>query len=91
MKLFQMLKISAVILSVTMIGASSYFLIKPISVQVAASAPITVEETCPQILVQCSDGKVKSCNGTSNGQGGCVYSESCLSCSGGDVPELPAY
>jgi len=50
----------------------------------AASVPIIVEATCPQILVECSNGRVRSCSGTSDGQGGCVYKESCLNCSGGE-------
>lgn len=50
----------------------------------AALAPVIVEATCPQILVECPGGKVKSCSGTSDGQGHCVYSESCMSCGGGE-------
>ena len=57
----------------------------------AAAAPIIVEATCPQIAVECANGKFKSCSGTSNGQGGCVYSESCLSCSGSEELEINAF
>jgi hypothetical protein len=46
----------------------------------AALAPIVAEASCPQIIVQCSNGSEHSCNGKSNGSGGCVYSESCLNC-----------
>ena len=38
----------------------------------AALAPVIVEATCPQILVECPGGKVKSCSGTSDGQDGKV-------------------
>lgn len=31
------------------------------------------------IMVQCGS-EVRSCPGTSNGSGGCVYSEKCLTC-----------
>ncbi len=51
----------------------------------AAAAPIIVEASCPSVLVQCSDGRVKTCSGTSDGQGNCKYKESCLSCSGSEV------
>ncbi len=46
-----------------------------------AAAPIIVEASCPSVAVSCSDGRFKSCSGTSDGQGHCTYSESCLSCS----------
>ncbi len=57
----------------------------------AASAPIIVEAACPQILVECSNGKVKSCSGTSDGQGNCKYKESCLSCSSEAMEEVELY
>jgi len=57
----------------------------------AASAPIIVEAACPSIQVECANGKFKSCSGTSNGQGGCVYKESCLNCSGNEELEELAF
>lgn len=51
----------------------------------AASAPIIVE-ACPSVSVQCGY-KYRSCSGVSDGQGGCTYRQSCLSC-GGSEEEL---
>jgi hypothetical protein len=45
----------------------------------AAVAPITMAG-CPNVIVDCGDGRTKMCSGTSNGSGGCVYKESCLTC-----------
>ena len=54
----------------------------------ATAAPNIVEATCPSVSVSCANGKFKTCSGTSNGQGGCVYRESCLSCGGSEEIEL---
>ena len=53
----------------------------------AVAAPIIVEATCPQVMVECPGGKVKSCSGTSDGQGHCVYSESCMGCGAAEEME----
>lgn len=55
----------------------------------ASLAPMLAEAHCPQILVECPGGKVKSCSGTQNGDK-CEYSHSCLSCSGGEEIEMTA-
>jgi hypothetical protein len=43
-------------------------------------APAIVKASCPTITVDCGDSHLKSCAGTSDGQGHCTYSESCLNC-----------
>ena len=55
----------------------------------ATLAPAVVraddEASCPTVNVDCGGGHLKSCAGSSDGQGHCVYSESCLNC--GDLIE----
>lgn len=45
----------------------------------AAAVPIAMA-ACPSIIVDCGNSRIKTCAGTSNGSGGCVYSERCLTC-----------
>jgi hypothetical protein len=50
-----------------------------------APAVVKAEDpgSCPTVTVECSGGRIKSCNGTSDGAGHCVYSESCMTCGPG--------
>jgi hypothetical protein len=50
----------------------------------ASLAPMLVEAHCPQVLVECPGGKVKSCSGTQVGDK-CEYSHSCMSCGGSEI------
>lgn len=45
----------------------------------ASLVPMMADASCPQVLVQCSNGKVKSCSGTQVGDK-CEYSHSCMHC-----------
>jgi hypothetical protein len=46
----------------------------------AVIAPMVATATCPSVQVECPGGRLKSCPGTSDGNGHCYYSESCLHC-----------
>jgi hypothetical protein len=48
----------------------------------AVLAPIVAEAVCPRVQVECPGGIVRSCPGTADGDGHCIYLESCLNCGG---------
>jgi hypothetical protein len=42
--------------------------------------PFVVQASCPDLIVSCPNGGSRMCRGSSDGNGHCVYSESCVSC-----------
>ena len=45
----------------------------------ATLASVVANAACPVIFAQCSDGSVRSCQGTTQGTK-CVYEHDCLNC-----------
>jgi hypothetical protein len=46
----------------------------------AVIAPVVATATCPDVIIECPGGRLKSCPGTEDGDGHCVYSYACLHC-----------